>query len=273
MGRSDPALTYLKSSGYSVVRLPRRDIDPLLLLQRNGRELSRLGPADTLFTPAGKPLPVVKKDVPAADVRGSVTTTLSLGLGLSLLGNFLEAFGAQGAGLEVEYHKARTVTFEFTGLLSDTIDLTTLDQFLATAKEDLASRHLKDLLEADEVYCVTTTLKSRSFTVDAKGESGTKVKLSAPAIQQAVGVKVGVAAEKNSTSKIAYTGESPLVFGFQATQLFFQDGEYQAFKPTGAGSVVLRGLGKKAKGAKKIGKKGSKPREYLVADGAFVSLD
>ena len=34
MGHSDPALTYLKQYGYSVVRLPRADIKPLLLVLR-----------------------------------------------------------------------------------------------------------------------------------------------------------------------------------------------------------------------------------------------
>jgi len=271
MGRSDPALTYLKSYGYSVVRLPRKDIDPLLLLQRNGRDLSRLGPTDTLFTEGGKPLPLVSRNVPAADVSGSVATTLSLGLGLSLLGNFLQAFGADGAGLEVEYHKAKAVTFEFKDLTSDTINLIDLDKFLATAKEDLASPHLRNLLEADEVYCVTTTLKSKSFTVDAKGESGTKVKVSVPAIQQAVGAKITVGSDKNTTSKITYTGQESLVFGFQATQLFFQGGDYTAFKPAGAGSVVLRRPGRTSKTSKRPAKKSD--REYLITDGAFVSLD
>src|SRR5687767_6545739 len=123
MGRSDPALTYLKEYGYSVVRLPRADIKPLQLLQRQGKELSSLGPADTVFKAGAEPLPGVQEGVAAADIKGSIKTTLGLGLGLALLKNFLEAFGATGAGLELAYSKAKTVTFEFTGLLSDRINL------------------------------------------------------------------------------------------------------------------------------------------------------
>jgi hypothetical protein len=267
MGHSDPALTYLKQYGYSVVRLPRGDIKPLLLVERDGRELSQLGPVDTVFIPTSKPLPKIRRDVPAADIKGSIKTTLSLGLGLTLLKNFLAAFGATGAGLDLAYSKAKTVTFEFTSLLSDTINITELDQFLATAEEDLSSRHLATLLEADAVYCVGTTLKSKSFLVDAAADSGTKLKLDIPAIQQAVGAKVEVGSTSNSTSKVSYGGSDLLVFGIQAIQLFFDQGKYRAFKPTKPGDVVLRKAGKRGKAAK-----GSKARSYLAPEGAFVDL-
>jgi hypothetical protein len=271
MGHSDPALTYLKQYGYSVVRLPRADIKPLLLVERDGKELSRLGPADTVFIAGVKPLPRIKEGVPAADVKGSIKTTLSLGLGLALLKNFLAAFGATGAGLDLAYSKAKTVTFEFTGLLSDTINLTELDQFLAAAKEDPTSRHLQTLLEADAVYCVATTLKSKSFLVDAAGESGTKLKVDVPAIKQAVSGNVKVESSSNSTSKVSYTGADLLTFGVQAVQLFYANGEYRAFKPTAAGDVVLRRAGKRTKASVKSAK-GSKARSFLIPEGAFIGL-
>jgi len=275
MGRSDPALTYLKQYGYSVVRLPRADISPLLLVQREGRDLSRLGPADTLFIPGSKPLPKVSVDVKAADIKGSVKTTLSLGVGLALLKNFLSAFGGEGAGLDLAYNKAKTVTFEFTGLLSDTINLTDLDQFLTTASEDLTSRHLQELLEADAVYCVVATLKSNSFSVDAAGEKGVKVKVDVPVIKQAVGANVTVDGSGSTTSKVSYTGRDLLVFGVQAVQLFFAQGQYRAFKPTSAGDVVMRKAGGSRSGSKRAkgsGAKGAKNRDFLVPEGAFLGL-
>lgn len=271
MGHSDPALTYLKQYGYSIVRLPRADIKPLLLVERQGKELSRLGPADTLFLAGTKPYPRIQADVTAADIKGSIKTTLSLGLGLALLKNFLEAFGATGAGLDLAYNKAKTVTFEFTGLLSDTVNLTELDQFLAAAKEDPSSRHLQTLLEADAVYCVATTLKSKSFVVDAAGESGTKLKVDIPAIKQAVSGNVAVEGGSNSTSKVSYTGDKLLIFGVQAVQLFYKNGEYRAFKPTAPGKVVLRKAGKRAKASAKSAK-GSKSRSFLIPEGAFLGL-
>lgn len=271
MGHKDPALTYLKDYGYAVVRLPRADIDPLLLVQRDGKELSRLGPIDTLFIKADVPIPKISRDVAAADIKGSIKTTLSLGLGLSLLGNFLKAFGASGAGLDLAYRRARTVTFEFTNLRSDSINLTQLDQFLGTAREDLNSRHLSDLLEADAVYCVTTTLKTQSFTVDATGDGGATVKVEAPSIQEMVGADVTVEAERKSTSKVKYEGKKQLVFGFQAVRLFFAQGKYSAFEQVHAGDVVMRGV---KRGKKKSGRTTArKTRHHLIPEGAFVSLD
>jgi hypothetical protein len=216
-------------------------------------------------------VPPISKDVHAADIKGSIKTTLSLGLGLTLLGNFLKAFGAGGVGLDLAYQRARTVTFEFTDLLSDTINPIQLDQFLSTAREDLNSRHLTDLLEADAVYCVTSTLKSNSFTVDAKSDSGAKVALDAPSIQQMVGAEVKVTADRNSTSKIGYQGKEQLVFGFQAVQLFFAQGKYTAFEQAQAGDVVLRTMRKKGKKSGRV--TAGKSRSYLIPEGAFVALD
>jgi hypothetical protein len=271
MGHNDPALSYLKHYGYSVVRLPRADIRPLLLVEREGKDLSRLGATETVFIPGVKPLPRIQEDVRAADIKGSIKTTLSLGLGLALLKNFLEAFGATGAGLDLAYTKAKTVTFEFTGLLSDTINLTELDQFLAAANEDPNSRHLQALLEADAVYCVATTLKSKSFLLDAAAERGTKLEVDVPAIKQAVSGNVTVEGTSNSTSTVSYTGDKLLIFGVQAVQLFYANGQYRAFRPTPAGDVVLRKAGKRARASAKSAK-GSKSRSFLIPEGAFLSL-
>src|SRR5689334_4121378 len=88
MGNSDPFLTYLKSFGYSVIRLPRTDISPLQVLVKEGTRLTRLGDLVSILQPGERvALPVVKMDIPAASISGERTRDLSIGVGLSILGN------------------------------------------------------------------------------------------------------------------------------------------------------------------------------------------
>ncbi len=49
---TDRSLTYLNDIGYNVVRLPRRSINPLDVLGRDGRSLERLGRLDQIWSSA-----------------------------------------------------------------------------------------------------------------------------------------------------------------------------------------------------------------------------
>lgn len=80
-----------------------------------------------------------------------------------------------------------------------------------------------------------------------------------PVIQQVVGGKVNVSADAQSSSKITYEGDVPLVFGFQAVQLYYEKGRYTAIKPLAA---VLKKLPKQRKD-------GATP---LTVDSSFVRL-
>ena len=271
MGKKDPALTYLAQFGYSVVRLPRQDIAPLQLFSRDGRDLSPIGDLTQLFTPGTSPVPAIRRDQKAADVTGTIKTTLSLGLGLSVLGNFLKAFGVDAA-LDASYQKARTVSFEFKTLLSDLVDTLAVEQCLNAAHVTPGAPHVSQLLDADQIYLITRTLKSKSFTVDASGEGGAKLDLNLPAIQQAVGAKLNVSRDGTSTSKVTYEGDTLLVFGVQAIRLFYDQGQYKSYEDVGPGSVTARAF-------KKPGKKKAAPKraarkrvEFLSDDRAFFTV-
>ena len=93
MGRSDPALNYLKQYGYSVVRLPRADLPPGSLLERDGGDLVDLGGLESVFQAGDTAAPKVHPNERVVDMSGHIKTTLSLGLGLSLLGQFLKGVG------------------------------------------------------------------------------------------------------------------------------------------------------------------------------------
>ena len=61
----------------------------------------------------GQGAPKVHPNERVVDMSGHIKTTLSLGLGLWLLGQFLKALGGTTVGLEGEFKQAKTLTFEF----------------------------------------------------------------------------------------------------------------------------------------------------------------
>jgi hypothetical protein len=254
-------ITYLKAFSYSVVRLPRADIRPLHLLARSGPSLNRIGAVTTVFDAGEAKLPEVGSG-PAANISGKRTGALNVGVGLSVLANVIAAMGGSGLGLDVQYRQARTATFEFLDVVEDRIEVAALDQFLATADVNPHSRHVATLLEADDLYVTTATIKSRKFAVESKTSHGAGVELSIPEIQQLVGAEVTVSGEAATTAKVTYEGRTPLVFGFQAVRLFYEDGRYTAFEPL---EPARKGMGAlesaPADGAVR-----------LVTDGPFVAL-
>jgi hypothetical protein len=229
----DPYLASLKEFGYNVIRLPKADIKPLQILTKRGRDLDRLGDlADILVAGPTSSLPQIAENTPAANISGKRTSELSLGLGLSILGTIIGAMGGSKLGLDAKYEQASTVTFEFQDILEDKVEVTEVDQFLGGADINPSSVYVADLLLSDQVFTTTATIKSTKFTVEAKKSDGTSLELNVPVVQQVVGADVTVSAEAETSSKVTYEGKVPLVFGFQAVQLFYHDGVYTAFEPT-----------------------------------------
>lgn len=235
MSCSDPYLKELRSRGYNVVRLPKADIRPLQLLSKRGDTLDRIGELATVLPPGGPvPLPPVKLDTPVAGLSGQRSGELSLGIGLSVLGTVIGAMGGSKLGLDLSYKNAKSVTFEFTDVLEDRIEIAALDQYLAVADVSPFSAFVSKLLEADQLYLTTATIKSKKIGVESKGSSNAGVDVSVPEIKGVVGGNVKVGAGSERSSKVTFEGPLPLVFGFQAVRLFYEKGRYQRFE-------VLRG--------------------------------
>lgn len=232
---ADPYVQLLRRRGYCLVRLPRADLRPAQVLARMGKELQTIGELRTAFMQGDAPLPPVHENVRVADLQGSATGRLGAGLGLSILGDVIAALGGGTVGLESAYQRARRFTFTFHEVLRDDIDLVLLDRFLATADLPPGSTSVKRMLDADELYVITATLKTRSLSVEAQGEQGSKLAVDASAVQKVVGGKVSVSGEQTALSKVTYEGPVPLVFGFQAVQLLYQEGTFSAMQPLGAG--------------------------------------
>jgi hypothetical protein len=238
----EPFLNYLNQFGYCVVRLPKADVRPLQIYSKKGNTLDRLGNLTTLFqTGSNIPLPQVTENTLAADISGRRTSDLNIGLGISILESVLSAMGGQSFDLHLKYKQAATLTFTFHDVLVDRIELVELDQYLVDADINPFSNYAAQLLDDDNVYVTTDIIKSKKFTVEAKRSDGIALDLSIPEIQDIVGGNVKISAKAGETSKLTYEGSIPLVFGFKAVQLFYDQGEYTTLEPAESGVSMRRG--------------------------------
>ena len=70
MSRPDQSITFLRSFGYCVFRFPRASAQPLELMHREGKDLTRLGMVEDLVTAGGIELPEVgRDDRPGIDIE------------------------------------------------------------------------------------------------------------------------------------------------------------------------------------------------------------
>ena len=159
------------------------------------------------------------------------------------------------------------MAFEYADVLSDSIEIAALDQFLTDADVNPLSQSVGQLLEADDIYVITSVIKSKKISVTAKRKDQSSVAVSVPAIKGIVGGNVNVSGNSDSTSEVTFEGEVPLVFGFQAVRLIYEDGRYTAFKPLAAdgGALSLQPLENLSQGSQAN-------HDFLVVDGGMVNI-
>ena len=229
---NDPLFTLLRSFGYNTVRLPKATIKPLQLFTKKNNQFYALGSMSGVFISHGNiNLPNITENQQASAISGKKSGDLSLGVGFSILNGILSAFGASAIGLDIEYKQARTISFKYEDVLSDSIEMTQLDQFLTEADINPSSKCVGDLLEADQVYVTASTIKSQKFTILPQTSRETKIDVKIPEIQKIVGGNVKVSSTNEESSAITFEGSTPLVFGFQAWQLFYDKRKITRIKP------------------------------------------
>lgn len=250
MGRncSDPFVDYLKSIQYSAVRHPRANLRPLQLLVDAGNgALDYLGDlGDVFVAPAGQKLPEVDLNGASANISGQRTGDLSLGIGLTLLGSIIGAMGGSSLGLKAHYRAAKTVAFTFFDVLTDVANIAQLDQFISASDVNPTGTAVARMLDADDIYVITDTIKSCKISVEAAESSGAGLDLDVPVIQQVVGGNVNVSKSAGAQTALTYAGSIPLVFGFQAVRLWFEGGRFKMLRPAPSGGITIRALGRPA---------------------------
>lgn len=235
-GCKDPSLTFLNSAGYNVIRLPRVGIEPLDILGKD-KSVERLGRVDQMWASTSA-LPAVNGPNDASAVNGRKSSEMKLSIGLKLLSTALGAMGAAVPELSFAYSKAKHVTFAFTDVKTVGVDPLVVGTYLSAG--DLSSNNpfVRHYFEDEDcsAFIITEVLKSKSITVTSTGDSGVEVGVDVPAIQQAVGVKVGVTTASSANSTLTYSGNELLAFGFKCFGIAFVNGRWEVFsaKPSAA---------------------------------------
>jgi hypothetical protein len=243
MGSKDPVLSLLKDFKYNVVRLPRANIRPLQLFEKQDNDLVFLGEMPKMFKAGSNaPLPEVGQDEQAGFINGQRSRDLSLSVGLSILSGIISALGGGTLGISAAYKRASALSFIFDDVKVNQIDRIDLSRYLTGATIDESVGPPAQLAEADKLYVITSTIKSKKFTTEAKKSDGTSVGVDVPVISNALSGKVEVKTEGSSQSKVTYEGNIPLVFGFQAIRLVFENGRFTQAIPLGATEAGAKGI-------------------------------
>lgn len=258
----DRATTYLKRLGYNAVRHPQAGIHPLQLIGQQRGGVALLGPLDRLITNPPGPLPKITTDQRAADLSGQSSSTLSLAIGLNVLGNFIGAMGGN-LGLKSEYKQAHSIQFEFHDVLVDSVVPLEVGDYLRLGEVDEGNLVLEQyVLGNGNLYLITKTVKTSQFTVKAFSQDGQALEVDIPVIEQVVGGDIKVKSESSQSSTVTYEGPEYLVFGFQAFVVGVYDG-YLTVVSAEPGSVAMEyaSTGDVVQG-----------EPAMLADGALVNL-
>jgi hypothetical protein len=260
----DPQLTYLNKQGYNVVRLPRTGIEPLDVLGKDGKVIDRLGRLSQIWaSTTPEPQPGAARS--AANIDGKKSDSLDLSIGLKILSNILGGMGAAIPQLDFAYKDVKKVQFTFTNVKVIAVDPFEVGRYLSSGDLDshnpFVTHYFDD--EDTDAFVITEVLKSNSITVAAQRDNGIEVGVDVPAIQQAVGVKVGVKTAGASTTQVTYEGAELLTFGFKVFSIEYENGRWaiRGIKPSGDVSFATPGAGGE-----------SEEQPILVKEGRMVTL-
>jgi hypothetical protein len=241
MSRPDPILDLLKGIGFLPLRLPRADVQPLQLLNLDGKQFSLLGDLDEAMNAGTAKLPPVKKDIATAgQIQGTRSSTVKASLGLDILGNILGALTGTKLDVSAGFQNASTLTFEFGDVTVTTVSIILLDKYLNLATIDATAKQIKQLMQAGKVGVTTAVARSKKYIVSAQNDHGADIKADVPVIKGIASGNLSVSTTGGKTQKVVFEGPDAITFGVQAAQLRFDEsGVITALDQIAAGSGVL----------------------------------
>ena len=239
----DKAVNYLKGLNLNTVTQPSSDIKPLALIGEYRGAIAIIGTLDQLVSGSTAPTPSTSKGI-AADVSGKKSSKLPLEIGINILGTLIGAMGGN-LGVNASYNDAKTVEFSFKNVIRERANVVEIGDYLMGG--EVRWNHLilqKYLFGKGNLYVITEVVRSQEIGVTAYSKTGANLGVDVPVIQEAVGGKVKVGVENESTKTIGYKGDSELVFGFVAIELSAlenaETGELVlGYEPVAPGKVAL----------------------------------
>ena len=241
MSRPDPFLNLLKDIGFLPLRLPRADVQPLQLLNTDGKKFSLLGDLTDAMSAGTAKLPAITVDIKTAgQIQGTRSSTVKASLGIDILGNILGALTGTKLDVSAGFKDASTLTFEFADVTVSTVSIILLDKFLNTATIDATAKQIKQMMQAGKVGVTTAVARSKKYIVTAQNDNGTDIKADVPVIKGVASGNLSVSTAGSKNQKVVFEGPDAITFGVQAARLRFdQSGVITALEPVQAGSAVL----------------------------------
>lgn len=247
---NDPAVSYLRSLNYNVLRHPRADLAPLDVLGRTGGAAERLGPLDMVWKSSQpKPKP---KTVAAANVKAQSTGSLKGSLGVKVLDGLLSGFGVGSIGGKFSLSGSKGMRFHFEKPLVLVVDLFAIGKYLSEGDLDdrnpAVERYFYD--DSAEVFIVTEVLRTNQLTIEFDSASSGSAAADVTALQGLLKPQLDVARDKTRSAAITIATREPLAFGFKAYAIEYAKDKWRLEGFVKAGDVFLGTRKKRASSSK-----------------------
>lgn len=233
----------LANLGYTPIRLPSADFDVFTLVYEHDGRRGHDNAFNALTNGATGTVPDVSRDLATANAAGSAKRSFNVSIGLSILQGLLSALGGATLGLSLGFKNASEVTFSYSDVTKDVVSSVELEMFLRTAKAP-TSGLLEGWLD-DNLWIITSVLKSKKIVVSAKDSNGQDLELDVPVLKDAVGGKLTVGRSASSSTDIVFEGDTPLPFAAQLFKVRKYKGDNppsMTLRETKAGGVVVKSM-------------------------------
>ena len=235
--------TQLSDKGYNLVALPKEDIAPLLLLYKNGDDVSSVeSPVQKLFKTGDSAPPTIEKDKIVIGMDGEANITYDAGGGINMLDWLLKKLNMGQLEGKLKLNGTNTVRICYENVMEDKVSLLNLDNFISMSEPDTKGFNtFKDKLENSELFVVTAILKSNKFSIVVEDENGQAVNIAA-AVKNIVDVTVDVSHNKNNQITLKHDSAVPLAFAFKAQQILYNQKKWWQFFKSEEANFHLKDL-------------------------------
>jgi hypothetical protein len=245
----DPIVEYLRSTfGANIVRIPRASLRPPEVLAARRGETKTMGHLGDILVSAA-PFALGLEDIheePAPPVLARRTRSVSLDLGLDILGGLLQGFGVPKVGVGSAFSPESAISFSFHNVHRVFVETNRLGRKLQHCTIDRANPATALYFGEQDPWrllLIDSVLTSPGFTVTASRSRTESVHVDLPTLQQLVSdasAKVNVSSA--ASSEVSFTGDERLSFAFTCLEVTL-DADARVVGLTGHGQkTTIQGL-------------------------------
>lgn len=227
---SDILENLLAEHGFNTVKWPKEDIAPLHVLYKTeeGHLTAAESTVERLFEVKNHVLPPVMGDKKFSPMEGGATVVLGAAAGISLLDHLLSKLKLGKISSKLSLNNSDKLSIRFENVMENKVDVVLLDTYITGSEVNVPEfTTFRQRLENSELYVITTTLKSNSFSVTVTDAAGKSLDVEAT-IKGIADVNTSVNKNKDNSVTIKNGDETPLVFAFKAQQIMYDKTFWQS---------------------------------------------